>query len=198
LGWELYVPTEMAVSVFDKINEAHASLFEGEQIPCVGLKALGSLRLEKGYRDFGHDLDNTDTIVEAGLSFTCDFEKVGGFVGRESVLAMKARSKLKNGGMPKRMINIFCETDADNVLFHHGEIVRRNGVAVGEIRAGSYGHTLGGCVGLCMAESQDGEPITKKYLEEGKWTVEVGGSGEHRCEARLQPFYDPLNKRINI
>ena len=42
----------------------------------AGLKALGSLRLEKGYRDFGHDVDNTDTIIEAGLAFTCDFDKV--------------------------------------------------------------------------------------------------------------------------
>ena len=41
----------------------------------VGLKALGSLRMEKAYRDFGHDVDNTDTLVEAGLAFTADFDK---------------------------------------------------------------------------------------------------------------------------
>ena len=71
------------------------------------MKALGSLRLEKGYRDFGHDMDNTDTLVQTGLSFTCNFDK-GDFIGRDAVLAEKAINK-KNGGMNKRMLNVLCE-----------------------------------------------------------------------------------------
>jgi glycine cleavage system aminomethyltransferase T len=57
----------------------------------AGLKALASLRMEKAYRDYGHDIDNTDTPLEAGLGFAVDLKKPGGFVGKEAVLAKKAK-----------------------------------------------------------------------------------------------------------
>ena len=57
----------------------------------VGLRALGSLRQEKAYKDYGHDMDNTDTIAEVGLGFTCDCEKTPSFVGADAVQAFKAR-----------------------------------------------------------------------------------------------------------
>ena len=74
----------------------------------VGLKALGSLRLEKGYRDYGHDLDNTDTLVQAGLGFTADMKKEGGFIGKEFVEEERKRNKAR-GGMTKRMVSIVCK-----------------------------------------------------------------------------------------
>ena len=45
--------------------------------------------MEKGYRDYGHDIDNTDGPLEAGFGFALDFDKPGGFVGREAVLARR-------------------------------------------------------------------------------------------------------------
>ena len=60
----------------------------------AGLKALASLRMEKGYRDYGHDIDNTDTVLEAGLGFAVALDKPGGFIGRDAVLAQKARGPL--------------------------------------------------------------------------------------------------------
>ena len=74
LGFELFVPTEMALHVYDTLVEA------GDEfgLAHVGLKALGSLRMEKGYRDYGHDLYNLDTLLEAGLGFTADFGKAAG------------------------------------------------------------------------------------------------------------------------
>lgn len=132
----------------------------------AGLKALGSLRLEKGYRDFGHDVDNTDTLIQAGLSFTCNFDKKGDFIGREAVLAEKARNKAR-GGASKRMLNVLVEDEA--CWLHHGEVVTRNGVALGEMRAGSHGHTVGGAVGLVMCETPDDAIINKKYIESGDW-----------------------------
>lgn len=55
----------------------------------AGLKALGSLRMVKGYFDYGHDLDNTDDSLETGLGFCLDFNKYDGFLRREIVLAKK-------------------------------------------------------------------------------------------------------------
>ena len=141
LGYELYVPAEMAGHVYERLTEAGQSV----GLAHVGLKALSSLRLEKGYRDFGHDIDNTDCPLEVGLGFAVAVDKPGGFVGREALLARRAE------GVPRRRLVQVLLTDAEPLL-HHGEIVLRDGVPVGEVRAGSYGWTLGGAVGLAMVE----------------------------------------------
>ena len=109
LGYELYIPTEYA-------HAAHDALLEGiraagvEPVHC-GLMALESLRLEKGYRDFAVDIDNTDTPLEAGLGFVVDFEKPE-FIGREALLAQKAA-----GPLTKRLVQ-FLLSDPEPLL--HG------------------------------------------------------------------------------
>ena len=71
LGYELYVPADRALEIYDAILAAGAS----HGIRPVGLKALASLRMEKAYRDFGHDIDNTDCPLEVGLGFAVDWDK---------------------------------------------------------------------------------------------------------------------------
>jgi len=134
----------------------------------AGLKALASLRLEKGYRDYGHDMDDTDELVSIGLAFTCDFEKEGGFVGKGAVRRHKAAAKIPS----KRMVQVLID-DAEPMLFH-GEVLQRNDKVVGyvsllpkthihvltsnicfyfifrDIQTGSLGHTLGVSVGLAL------------------------------------------------
>jgi 4-methylaminobutanoate oxidase (formaldehyde-forming) len=84
--------------------------------------------------------------------------------------------------------------DPKPFLFH-GEPIRRNGTAVGYVRAGSYGFTLGGAVGLAMIEA--GEPITKKYLDEETWEVEIAGT-IYPAKVSLRPLYDPKMERVRI
>ncbi len=90
LGYELYVPAEQAVHVYERLVQAG----EAFGLRHAGLKALASLRMEKGYRDYGHDIDNTDSVLEAGLGFAVDLAKPGGFIGRDAVLAKKALGPL--------------------------------------------------------------------------------------------------------
>ena len=78
-------------------------------------------------------------------------------------------------------------------LLFHAEVVSRNGKAVGYIRAGSYGFSLGGAVGLFMIEAA--EAIDADYIANGKWTVEIAGE-IYPAEVSLRPFYDPEMKRI--
>jgi heterotetrameric sarcosine oxidase gamma subunit len=184
LGYELYVPTEQATHVYDRLVEA------GERfgLKHAGLKALASLRMEKGYRDYGHDIDNTDSVLEAGLGFAVDLKKPGGFLGKDAVLAKKAA-----GPLTRRIIQILVK-DPEPMLFH-AEVVRRNGKPVGYIRAASYGHTLGGAIGLIMVEA--GEPVTPAYVAEGKWEVEIAGS-TYPAVASLKPFYDPESARTKM
>jgi 4-methylaminobutanoate oxidase (formaldehyde-forming) len=182
LGYELYIPTEQAMHVYERIVEAGRAV----GLRHAGLKALASLRMEKGYRDYGHDIDNTDSVLEAGLGFAVDLKKPGGFLGKDAVLAKKAA-----GPLTRRIVQLLVK-DPEPLLFH-AEVVKRNGKAVGYIRAASYGHTLGGAVGLMMVEA--GEPIDQKYLDAGTWEVDIAGTS-YPAIASLRPLYDPDNKKV--
>ena len=180
LGWELYVPTEQAIHVYDRIVEAGARF----DLVHAGLKSLASLRMEKGYRDYGHDIDNTDSILEAGLGFTIGKDK--DYLGKSAVDAKRAEGPLR-----RRLVQILLR-DPDALLFH-AEVIHRNGRPVGYIRAASYGHTLGGAVGLAMLEAD--EPLTQAWLDAGTWEVDVAGRLVPAV-ASLKPLYDPTSARV--
>ncbi|MSQ82487.1 MAG: FAD-dependent oxidoreductase [Myxococcales bacterium] len=182
LGYELYVPTEQAVHVYDEIWGAGS----GFGLRHAGLKALASLRMEKGYRDYGHDIDNTDTVFEAGLGFAVDFNKTNNFIGLAAV------ERLKAAGLPWRRLVQVQLRQAEPLLFH-AEVVWRNGQRVGYVRAGSYGWTLGSAVGLAMVDA--GEPLNQAWLDAGDWQVEIGGE-RHPALVSLRPLYDPANAKI--
>jgi glycine cleavage system aminomethyltransferase T/glycine/D-amino acid oxidase-like deaminating enzyme len=182
LGYELYVPTEQARHVYDRLVRA------GEPFGLchAGLKALSSLRMEKAYRDYGHDIDNTDSVLEAGLGFAVALDKPGGFIGRDAVAAQRAA-----GPLQRRLVQVLLE-DPEPLLFH-AEVVRRNDKPVGYVRAASYGFTLGGAVGLVMVDA--GERIDAAYVEHARWEVDVAGRS-YSARASLRPLYDPNMERI--
>ena len=182
LGYELYVPAEQAVHAYEQLMIAGAAF----DMRHTGLKALASLRMEKGYRDYGHDIDNTDSVLEAGLGFAVALDKPGGFVGRDAVLAAKA------GGRPTRRLLQVLVLDPDP-LMHHAEIVLRNGLDVGYVRAASYGHTLGGAVGLAMVEAN--EPLDSDWIDAGSWEVDIAGR-RYPAVASLRPMYDADSARV--
>ena len=182
LGYELYIPAEQAMQVYDRLVEAG----QAYGLRHAGLKALASLRMEKAYRDYGHDIDNTDSVLEAGLGFAVALDKPGGFIGRDAVAARKAA-----GPLTRRLVQVLVK-DPEPMMFH-AEPVYRDGKPVGYIRAASYGFTLGGAVGLAMVEA--GEPVDKAYLQDGEWEVDIAGR-LYPAAASLQPMYDPKMLRI--
>ena len=186
LGYELFIPTEMAVAAYDALVVAGAEL----GLAHVGLRALGSLRLEKAYRDYGHDIDNTDDPLEAGLGFAVAWDKPGGFLGRDALLARRE----SHGGRPptRRLVQVLL-TDPGPMLFH-AEVLRRDGVEVGYLRSASYGHTLGGSVGLAMVDA-GGDPVDAAWLESADWSVQVGNELVS-ARVSLAPMYDPSSARI--
>ena len=160
----------------------------GEQVQLVhcGLKSLASLRMEKGYRDYGHDIDNTDSVLEAGLGFAVAWDKASDFIGREA-----AQKKKASGPLHRRLVQVKLLDPLP--LLYHGEILIRDGEVAGYVRAGSYGHTLGGAVGLAMVDAS--EPITADYLTGGNWEVEVAGV-KVPATTSLRPLYDPANEKV--
>lgn len=188
LGYELYIPSDQALHVYDTINAV------GKEVGLVhaGLKALASCRMEKGYRDFGHDLDNTDHILDTGLGMFVDLKKPDGFVGKDAVLKHKEDGKQ----FLQRIIQVRC-TNPDVCMFH-AEPVYRNGKPVGYVRAASYGHTLGGAVGLACVSHGDGvTKVDPKYVSSGVWEVDVAGT-RYPAIASTAPMYDPKSERVRM
>ncbi len=182
LGYELHIPTEQALHVYDRLVDAGKAV----GLRHAGLKALASLRMEKGYRDYGHDIDNTDSVLEAGLGFAVDLKKPGGFLGRDAVLAKKSQ-----GPLTRRLLQVLL-SDPEPMMYH-AEIVRRNAKPVGYVRAASYGFTLGGAVGLAMIDA--GEPLNQAYIDAGSWDVEIAGKLVP-AKVSIRPLYDPEMKRV--
>jgi glycine cleavage system aminomethyltransferase T/glycine/D-amino acid oxidase-like deaminating enzyme len=182
LGYELNIPAEQSVHVYDRVIEAGKSF----GLRHAGLRALGSLRMEKGYRDYGHDIDNTDDALETGLGFVVDLSKPD-FIGKAYCVEKKAQGPAYS----RRLLQVLVR-DPEPLLYH-AEIVYRNDRAVGYIRAASYGHTLGGAIGLAMIEA--GEPINKAYIQDGVWEVDIAGV-RYPAEVSLRPMYDPKMDRI--
>ena len=185
LGWELYMPTEFATHVFDTILAAGAA----HGLRLVGMHAMDSLRMEKAYRHFGHDIGDEDHVLEAGLGFAVKVDKpkgrFGAFLGREAVLAKK------QAGLEKRLVQ-FQLKDAGPLLYHNEAIVK-NGSIVGYLTSGAYGHHLGAAIGLgyvpCRAGAAADETLAARY------EIEVAGVRVPAI-ASLKPLYDPTSARI--
>lgn len=182
LGWELHVPAELALTVHDALLEAGADLGYRN----VGLGAMGSLRLEKAYRDYGLDIDNTDNPLDVGLGFAVAWDKPGGFIGREALLAARLP------GPPKRRLVQVLLEDAGPLLYG-GEPVLQGGRRLGHVRAGAYGHTLGGAVGLAMLEDEAGLPA--EAVNGVRFEVDIAGT-RYPARASIRPLYDPDRRRI--
>ena len=184
LGWELYIPTEFAPTCFDVLMENGKDL----GLKLAGMQTLNTLRIEKAYRDYGHDMDCTDTPLEVGLGFLVDFNKPGGFVGKEALLKQKSEGALK-----KRFVQFLLE-DPEPLLYF-GELIYRDGKYVGYVQSGAYGFTLGGAVALSVIE--DDEPITEEYLRTGKFEIEVNNV-KYAAKASFKPMYDPKGERMRM
>lgn len=177
LGFELTIATEFALGIYE--------ILATQGIRHAGYHALNSLRMEKGYRHWGHDIGVEDTPFDAGLMFVVRPGKAGGFIGRDALLREIERGR-------RRALVQFQLLDPEPLL-HHNEPVYRDGVIVGYITSGMYGYTLGGAVALGYVADPGG--IDESWLAAGQFEIEVAGT---RWPARvsLAPLYDPDNSRV--
>jgi 4-methylaminobutanoate oxidase (formaldehyde-forming) len=181
LGWELYVPTEFAAGVCDALVAA------GEDVGLrhAGYHAMDSLRMEKAYRSWGHDLGSEDTPFEAGLGFAVRLDKRTPFIGREALRRQR--------GQPLRRRLVVFLLDDPGPLLHHDEPVWRDGALVGRITSAAYGHTLGRAIGLGYVERVEG--VDEAFVASGRWEVEIACE-RFAARAQLDPPYDPKSLRV--
>ena len=182
LGWELYVPTEFALNVYDRIIEVGSEF----GLLHAGMETLESTRTEAGRLDYGLDMENSDSPLEAGLGFAVDFDKPGGFVGREVLLAQREERPYKS-----RLVQFLLE-DPEPLLYGE-EPILRDGDPVGYLRSGAYGHTLGGAMGFGYVEDEAG--VTADFVKAGNFEIQVAGTC-YSAKASLRSMYDPQNLRV--
>jgi len=182
LGFELYIPAEFSTHVYETVVEAGQDL----GLRHAGFQALNSLRIEKAYREYGHDMDNLDTPLEAGLGFAVKFDKPGGFIGRDALLRHK-----ESGPLKYRMVQFLL--DDPEPLLYGNEIIYRNGKIVGYLQTGAYGFTLGGAVGMGFVENEDG--ATADFINNGIYEIDIAGV-RYPARASLRPMYDPKGIRV--
>lgn len=181
LGFELYIPTEFTLGVYERLIEAGRAF----DLSHAGYHALNSLRIEKAYRHWGHDICDEDSPLDAGLMFAVRPDKPGGFIGRDALMR-----QLDTG--PKRALVQFLLSDPEPLLYHN-EPIWRDGEIVGYICSGMYGHTLGAAVGLGYVANATG--ISNAFILSGNYEIEVAGE-RVPARASLKPLYDADSARV--
>ncbi len=182
LGWELYVPTDFAPSMFDVLMKAGEDL----GVKLVGLHAVDSLRLERGFRHWPSDIDPDSTPLEASLGFAVKLDK-GEFRGKEALL------KQKQEGLKRKLV--MFTVDDPEPLIYHDEPVYRNGELVSSNTHGAYGHLLGASVGMCYLRNPDG--ISDQWITQGRYEIGIDGQ-RYPITIHLTAPYDPKGERARM
>ena len=185
LGWELYVPAEFAVGAYEDLTAAGAGL----GLANAGYYAIESLRLEKAYRAFGRELTPDYNPAEAGLLFACKLKKDIPFLGRDAV------EQARTAGPRRRLVSLVLADVGQDAMIWGGELVLRDGAAVGQVTSGAWGETVGGCVGLAYIRHPDGHVLTADVVRAGEYQVDVGGR-LYPAAVHLRPPFDPAGDRI--
>ena len=181
LGWEVYVSSDQAGHIFDTLFDAGQDL----DMKLCGMHMMDSLRIEKGFRHFGHDITCEDHVLEAGLGFAVKTNKPD-FIGRNAVL------RKKENGLNRRLIQ-FVLNDSEPLLYHN-EPILRDGELVGHLTSGNYGHTIGAAIGLGYVPCKD-EKVSD--ILASNYEIDVAGS-KIKADVGINPIYDPKSDRVKI
>lgn len=176
LGWELHMPYDQGLQVWDAIWEAGKEF----ELISTGMTAFESLRLEKGYRLWGGDMHTEHNAYEAGLGWTVKLDKADDFLG-------KAASKaIKDKGTKKKLCCLTMEHPRAAAFGY--EPIFSNGCCIGYVTSANYGYSVGTYVlyGYLPKEyAKVGTPLEIEYFGE-RYAVQVAPD----------PLFDPKGERM--
>ncbi len=173
-GFELYVPVEMAATLYDSIWT------EGPKhgLADAGYYTIDALRIEAGRRAFGAELSGDDTPIEAGLMMAVKLDKPAAFTGREALLRQKEKGASK-------LLTIFTLDDPAAFPWG-GEGILRDGQPVGEVTSAGYSDRLGRAV--VMGYVRGSGTVDRAYTLKGRYTIDISGT-EFAATACAKPPY---------
>jgi 4-methylaminobutanoate oxidase (formaldehyde-forming) len=154
---ELYVPTEMAATVYDHLA--------GKGVRDAGYYALDGLRIEAGRRAFAAELGPGETPIEAGLMQGVKLDKAAPFLGRDALLRLC-------DVVPKKRLALF-RLDAPDAFPWGGEVILRDGAPVGELTSAGWSHRLGRALAMGYVR---GDAVTPEWLLAGRYEIDLAGT----------------------
>ena len=176
LGWEIYAPTEFGRMLWDLLWEAGRPLGAA----ACGGAAYDSLRLEKGYRLWGQDIDEEHDPYESGLGWAVRLSKEADFIGREAAAAIKER------GVSRKLCCL--TTDDPSVILVGKEPILADGEPVGYVTSAAYGATMGESILYGYLPVELAEPGTR---------LSVHSEGaSHPVTVVSEPRFDPEMARL--
>ena len=174
LGWELWTPAEYGARLWETLWEAGQDL----DVRPMGGGALESMRLEKGYRLWGTDIDTDTDPVAAALPFAVDTDTE--FVGRDAL------ERKREAGVDSRITPVTLDDSTDRVL--GGRPVRKDGETVGYVQAGDYGYSVGESIAYTY--------LPVEYADAGT-DVRILCEGEtYDATVRDDPLFDSDRKKL--
>jgi len=174
LGWEFYVSSEYGAALWQVLLQAG----EPYQLMTCGYKAIDSLRLEKGYRAWGGEINSETTPWEAGLGFAVALGKEQ-FIGRGALADSRGKEE-------KRLVALLFD-DIRRVPLGN-EPIRIGGEIVGRVKSGGQGFTIGKAIGYGYLPIQHSEPATAVEVEFfGEWASGV---------VAQEPLFDPTGSKF--
>ncbi|MGC8470254.1 MAG: aminomethyltransferase family protein, partial [Acetobacteraceae bacterium] len=178
LGYELHVPTEFALTLYEALLEAGTPL----GLQDAGYRAIESLRLEKSYRAWGAEVGPDTTPLEAGLAWALKRDRP--FLGAPAIAAARAAPLGK----------FLCGFTAEPSLTLLGrETILRDGTPVGWLTSGGFGHTIDRAIGYGYVRRPEG--VSRAWLEAGNYSLEVERAIVP-CRLHLSPPVDPRNEKV--
>jgi len=175
LGYEIYVPTLHLPALLDAVIEAASGLGARH----MGMYALNSLRLEKGFGIWSREFSRDYTPRMSGLDRFVAYDK-GDFIGREAALSDRA-------SVPDRRLRLLAveSPEADAAGY---EPIWHSEKVVGFVTSGGYGHCAGMSLALAYVESGISD-------EETELSVSILGE-RRKCRILRQPPVDPTGERM--
>lgn len=186
LGWELHAAPAVLPAVWDALMAEGAS----SGIRPAGTYAINTMRLEKAYRAWGHELSVDETPFEAGLGFALDWNKP--FLGRERL------AELKSSPLRKRLVSLVMECDDPAVTLWGNEPVFRDGALAGYTSSAAFSPTLNAPVAMAYlkrAASEAGAGVDAAWIRSGRYTVLQDGC-HWPASVSLRAPVDPERVRI--
>ncbi len=184
LGWELYIPTNFALAVYDAIIQKGKAF----DLKLVGMQAVNSLRMETGCRHWESDITPDETPYEAGLGFGVCLDKTD-FIGRNALV------KQKEEGLKQKLVMFTLEDPM--AMMYLNEPIWRNGEMVGEVASGAFGFMVNSSVAQAYIKKPDGSVIDHQWIKEGSYEIEIEGN-KFPAKVHLRSPYDPKNERVKM
>ena len=172
-GWELHVKSGDIVRLYELLQPAGADF----GIRLIGTQAISAMRIEKGFRAYGHELSPAENPFQAGLEFAIDWKT--DFVGKLALLSLKDQT-------PSLRLACFRLVDSGVTLWG-GEPIFWNDKVAGYTSSACYGPTLGTSVALGYIKNPSGGPLTERELKQTEFSIQQIGK-KVKAEASLRPW----------